>query len=237
MTLITLCKIRTLALSKNTPKNRKNKNSKSNIVTKTQVKQMMKSDKSNLIKYVDTVFALNQSTPAGLYAVNMPVVGTGQNKMSGNSIDISHVEMRTNHQQYTLQIPATSFVYTTSGVRTALCQYKGEQNAVTSIGDVLELTGTPLQTLVSPYTYATNNKSFGVIHDQLIDSATAAQSSKTLVQKSLKPRYRRARYDSVNSLWTNGQLFFMFTQAYPPLMGAIPTFDETIIVRLWFYDV
>jgi hypothetical protein len=201
---------------------------KDKVATIAAVKSMIANQASNLIKYIDTTNYLiaigNSST---LYTVVMPVTGTGEINMNGTSINMQKLDVRFDITQYNAAIALTDRYQ----LRFTVIQSKGTDSL--SLADIYQETATPGAILSAPFRYDTHNLSFRVLHDsKMCVNNYQPCLTKELLGLSCKAK---ARYDVVNTDWSNGQVSYVLTLvAYP---AANTNIYWNLNFRMWFYDV
>jgi hypothetical protein len=201
---------------------------KNKIATIAAVRTMIANNQSNLIKYIDTTNYLiaigNQSV---LYNVVMPATGTGEINMNGTSINMHKLDIRFDITQYNAVIALTDRYQ----LRFSVIQSKGT-DALT-IADIYQETSTAGTILSSPFRYDTHNLSFRVLHD----SKMHVDNYKPCFTQELLniPIKQKARYDVVNTDWSNGQISYVVTVVTYPAANTNVTWNLNF--RMWFYDV
>jgi hypothetical protein len=174
------------------------KSNKQELVTKSQVKQMLLSAQQNLLKYSDSlIFSGTVGNVNTITALTLPSTGAGESSMSGNSIDFKSIELRYLIRD-TVAVSNDSYA-----VRLILIENIG--NGVETVAEVIQNTGFG-NNIVSPYRYDTYGKTFRV-HD---DWTTWVDSYNTnsVRQRRLFAR-TRARYDGLSATWSTGQLYLV----------------------------
>jgi hemolysin activation/secretion protein len=172
------------------------------LVTKSQVRQMIKSDTKPLMKYVDTVYnGAGTGTSASL--IVMPTTGNGESSMSGTTIEIDSIDLNyCIHDTPDLSTDSYAFRYT-------VVQAIGEGGV--SVADVYQTVSSTNSIITSPFRYDGVNKSFRVLFDKVVwvDSYNTISHTKA----KFKPKIRNCRYDALNSVWSTGQLVQLFNVA------------------------
>jgi hypothetical protein len=182
---------------------------KDKIATIAAVKSMIANNQSNLVKYIDTTnYLIAVGTQSTLYNVVMPSTGTGEINMNGTSINMQKIDLRFDITQYNAAIALTDRYQ----MRLTVLQSKGT-DALT-IADIYQETSTAGTILSSPFRYDTHNLSFRVLHDSKFQVNNYQPClTKELLGLSCKAK---ARYDVVNTDWSNGQISYVVTiVAYP----------------------
>jgi hypothetical protein len=201
---------------------------KDKIATIAAVKSMIANNQSNLVKYIDTTnYLIAVGTQSTLYNVVMPSTGTGEINMNGTSINMQKIDLRFDITQYNATIALTDRYQ----MRLTVLQSKGT-DALT-IADIYQETSTAGTILSSPFRYDTHNLSFRVLHDSKFQVNNYQPClTKELLGLSCKAK---ARYDVVNTDWSNGQISYVVTiVAYP---AANTNITWNLNFRMWFFDV
>jgi hypothetical protein len=201
---------------------------KDKIATIAAVKSMIANNQSNLVKYIDTTnYLIAVGTQSTLYNVVMPSTGTGEINMNGTSINMQKIDLRFDITQYNATIALTDRYQ----MRLTVLQSKGT-DALT-IADIYQETSTDGTILSSPFRYDTHNLSFRVLHDSKFQVNNYQPClTKELLGLSCKAK---ARYDVVNTDWSNGQISYVVTiVAYP---AANTNITWNLNFRMWFFDV
>lgn len=205
-----------------------NKNSSSNkkqqTVTKSQVRQMINSTQSNMVKYNDTIIS-NAGLGSGfqIAALNLPSVGSGESAMSGSSIVCKEID-------YTYFYQIGNVADTNSYmIRVLLVQAIGADSL--AVNEVLQNVATNDKAICSPYRYDTVNKSFRVLSDELlfVDPYNTVAHRKKKVKTKVE-----MRYDSVGGGWATGQPFLV-TGALSN--GMLSDLNQYADYRVWWYDI
>jgi hypothetical protein len=206
---------------KSTPK-------KDKVATIAAVRSMIANNQSNLIKYIDTVNYLSSiGTNSSVYVVTMPSTGTGEINMNGTSINMQKLDIRFDVTQYNVVVALTDRYQ----LRFTVIQSKGTDSL--SLADIYQETATATTILSSPFRYDTHNLSFRVLHDSKMQVSNYQPCfTKEIQHLACKSK---ARYDAVNSNWSNGQLSYIVT------VVGLPAGDTNLYwnlnFRMWFYDV
>jgi hypothetical protein len=204
------------------------------FVTKAAVKQMLKANQSNLVKYIDTsAYSTGLTSGLSIQAISLPSTGTGESSMNGSAIDINSFDVRWN-----LIRPGQAPSATSGGkymVRFTIVQAIGAANL--SFADVYQDAANAIQAIVSPFRYDTKDRSFHVLYDKVMsvdnyNSLAFAESSK------IPAKVHKARFDSVNSDWSTGQPYIYIATSEDNGIGT-PASDLSLntTVRAWFFDV
>jgi hypothetical protein len=201
---------------------------KEKIATIAAVRSMIANNQTNPVKYIDTtnyLIAIGNNTT--LYNVVMPVTGTGEINMNGTSINMQKIDVRYDITQYNIAIALTDRYQ----LRFTIIQSKGTDSL--SVNDIYQETSSPGTVLSSPFRYDTHNLSFRVLHDSKMQVNNYQPClTKELLGLSCKAK---ARYDVVNTDWSNGQISYVVTVvAYP---AANTNITWNLNFRMWFYDV
>jgi hypothetical protein len=201
---------------------------KNKPVTKAAVRTMIANNQANLIKYIDTVNYLSSiGTSSSLYVVSMPVTGTGEINMNGTSINMQKIDCRFDVTQYNI-VSALTDRYQ---LRLTILQSKGTDSL--TLADIYQETSTAQTILSSPFRYDTHNLSFRVLHD----SKMQVNNYQPCFTKEILdlPCKSKARYDIVNTNWSNGQISYVIT------VVGFPAGDFNLYwnlnFRVWFFDV
>jgi hypothetical protein len=201
---------------------------KDKIATIAAVKSMIANNQSNLVKYIDTTnYLIGIGTQSALYNVVMPATGTGEINMNGTSINMQKIDLRFDITQYNVAIALTDRYQ----MRLTVLQSKGTDQL--TIADIYQETATAGTILSSPFRYDTHNLSFRVLHDSKFQVNNYQPClTKELLGLSCKAK---ARYDVVNTDWSNGQVSYVCTVvAYP---AANTNITWNLNFRMWFFDV
>jgi hypothetical protein len=201
---------------------------KDKIATIAAVKSMIANNQSNLVKYIDTTnYLIGIGTQSTLYNLVMPATGTGEINMNGTSINMQKIDLRFDITQYNVAIALTDRYQ----LRLTVLQSKGTDQL--TIADIYQETSTAGTILSSPFRYDTHNLSFRVLHDSKFQVNNYQPClTKELLGLSCKAK---ARYDVVNTDWSNGQISYVVTAvAYP---SANTNITWNLNFRMWFYDV
>jgi hypothetical protein len=201
---------------------------KDKIATISAVKSMIANNQSNLVKYIDTTnYLIAIGTNSTLYAVVMPVTGTGEINMNGTSINMQKLDLRYDVTQYNAVIALTDRYQ----CRLTILQSKGTDTL--SIADIYQETATAGTILSSSFRYDTHNLAFRVLHDSKFQVNNYQPCiTKELLGLSCKAK---ARYDVVNTDWSNGQISYVVTVVAYPVANTNVTWNLNF--RMWFYDV
>jgi hypothetical protein len=201
---------------------------KNKVATIQAVRSMIASPQANLVKYIDTTnYLIAIGTNSTLYNVVMPVTGTGEINMNGTSINMKKLDLRFDITQYNVAIALTDRYQ----LRLTVLQSKGT-DALT-IADIYQETATAGTILSSPFRYDTHNLSFRVLHDSKMQVNNYQPCyTKELLNIDCK---QRARYDVVNTDWSNGQISYVVTVVAYPSANTNVTWNLNF--RLWFFDV
>lgn len=201
---------------------------KEKIATIAAVRSMIANNQSNLMKYIDTVnYLASIGTSSTVYNVSMPTTGTGEINMNGTSINMQKLDIRFDITQYNVAVALTDRYQ----LRFTVIQSKGTDSL--TLADIYQETSTALTILSSPFRYDTHNLSFRVLHDSkmYVDNYQPCQT-KEFLNVSCKAK---ARYDVVNTDWSNGQISYIVTA------NGFPAGDFNLYwnlnFRMWFYDV
>jgi hypothetical protein len=201
---------------------------KNKVATIQAVRSMIASPQANLVKYIDTTnYLIAIGTNSTLYNVVMPVTGTGEINMNGTSINMKKLDLRFDVTQYNVAIALTDRYQ----LRLTILQSKGT-DALT-IADIYQETATAGTILSSPFRYDTHNLSFRVLHDSKFQ-VNNYQPCYTKELLDIDCR-QRARYDVVNTDWSNGQISYVVTVVAYPAANTNVTWN--LNYRLWFFDV
>jgi hypothetical protein len=201
---------------------------KNKVATIQAVRSMIASPQANLVKYIDTTnYLIAIGTNSTLYNVVMPVTGTGEINMNGTSINMKKLDLRFDVTQYNVAIALTDRYQ----LRLTILQSKGT-DALT-IADIYQETATAGTILSSPFRYDTHNLSFRVLHDSKFQ-VNNYQPCYTKELFDIDCR-QRARYDVVNTDWSNGQISYVVTVVAYPAANTNVTWN--LNYRLWFFDV
>jgi hypothetical protein len=201
---------------------------KDKVATIAAVRLMIANNQSNLIKYIDTVNYLSSiGSSSSVYAVSMPVTGTGEINMNGTSINMQKLDIRFDITQYNVAVALTDRYQ----LRFTVIQSKGTDSL--SLADIYQETATATTILSSPFRYDTHNLSFRVLHDSKMQVSNYQPClTKEILNLSCR---EKARYDVVNTNWSNGQISYVIT------VVGYPAGDFNLYwnlnFRLWFYDV
>jgi hypothetical protein len=201
---------------------------KEKIATIAAVRSMIANNQSNLVKYIDTTnYLIAIGNGSTLYNVVMPATGTGEINMNGTSINMQKLDVRFDITQYNVAIALTDRYQ----LRFTVIQSKGTDTL--SINDIYQETSSPGSVLSSPFRYDTHNLSFRVLHDSKMQVNNYQPClTKELLNLSCKAK---ARYDVVNTDWSNGQISYVVTVVAYPAANTNVTWNLNF--RLWFYDV
>jgi hypothetical protein len=201
---------------------------KEKIATIAAVRSMIANNQSNLVKYIDTTnYLIAIGTNSTLYNVVMPATGTGEINMNGTSINMQKLDVRFDITQYNVAIALTDRYQ----LRFTVIQSKGTDTL--SINDIYQETSSPGSVLSSPFRYDTHNLSFRVLHDSKMQVNNYQPCyTKELLNIDCK---QRARYDVVNTDWSNGQISYVVTVVAYPSANTNVTWNLNF--RLWFFDV
>jgi hypothetical protein len=201
---------------------------KEKIATIAAVRSMIANNQTNLIKYIDTVnYLASIGTNSTVYNVTMPSTGTGEINMNGTSINMQKLDIRFDITQYNVAIALTDRYQ----LRFTVIQSKGTDSL--TLADIYQETSTALTILSSPFRYDTHNLSFRVLHDSkmYVDNYQPCLTKEFLNV----PCKAKARYDVVNTDWSNGQISYIVTA------NGFPAGDFNLYwnlnFRMWFYDV
>jgi hypothetical protein len=201
---------------------------KNKVATIQAVRSMIASPQANLVKYIDTTnYLIAIGTNSTLYNVVMPVTGTGEINMNGTSINMKKLDLRFDVTQYNVAIALTDRYQ----LRLTILQSKGT-DALTIV-DIYQETATAGTILSSPFRYDTHNLSFRVLHDSKFQ-VNNYQPCYTKELLDIDCR-QRARYDVVNTDWSNGQISYVVTVVAYPAANTNVTWN--LNYRLWFFDV
>jgi len=218
-------------MAKRILKNKTLPSKKEELVSKSQVQNMIRSSKANLIKFVDTDYTL---TSAGAIAPNivnlgMPVTGTGNQDMSGTSIKIEKFDIC-----YSTTFAQTAL--TQQWVQTRLVLYQNNTDVpVSNVSDICENASTAVVAMVSPLSYDNKNYSFKPLLDETQNLTLGGIQARLSDHKSLIPSIPLARFNSINGTWTTGQPAVFF--AAPSSAAVTSNVVTTFWIRMWFYDV
>jgi hypothetical protein len=201
---------------------------KDKIATIAAVKSMIANNQSNLVKYIDTTsYNIAIGNGSTLFNVVMPSTGTGEINMNGTSINMHKLDVRFDIIQYNVAIALTDRYQ----LRFTVIQSKGTDTL--SVQDIYQETSSPGTVLSSPFRYDTHNLSFRVLHDSKMQVNNYQPClTKELLGLSCKAK---ARYDVVNSDWSNGQISYILTLVAYPAANANITWNLNF--RMWFFDV
>jgi len=172
---------------------------KKNVVTKEQVRQMIKGISSNLNKYVDTFATAIVGSYVHVYPITMPVAGSSETNVVGNALNMRGLEMR---YAFLDSAGVTVDAYT---FRVIVYQAIAESNSVSTASDVLAYaTSGNLQAITSPFVWGSKGKSFRVLDDWTdhVDSFNT-QKVRTKHLSLSTP----CRYDTASAAWSNGQIY------------------------------
>jgi hypothetical protein len=201
---------------------------KDKVATIAAVRSMIANNQSNLIKYIDTTnYLIAIGTNSTLYNVVMPATGTGEINMNGTSINMHKLDCRFDITQYNAAVALTDRYQ----LRLTILQSKGTDSL--TIADIYQETATAGTILSSPFRYDTHNLSFRVLHD----SKMQVNNYQPCFTKELLniPCKQKARYDVVNTDWSNGQISYVITVVAYPAANTNVTWNLNF--RMWFYDV
>jgi hypothetical protein len=205
-----------------------NKNSNSNkqqqIVTKSQVRQMINSTQSNMVKYNDTLISsTGLGTGSIIASLNLPSTGVGESAMSGTSIACKEIDY-----SYCFQAGSSADV-TSYVIRVLLVQAIGADSL--AVNEVLQNVASNDRALVSPYRYDTVNKSFRVLSDDIvfIDPYNTIANRKRKVKTKVE-----MRYDSVGGGWATGQPFLITVIQGNSVASNLNQYAD---YRVWWYDI
>jgi len=197
----------------------------SHFVTKEQVKQMLSSRESNLVKFIDTY--QNVGSFAGGFhfdKINYPLTSTGASSMSGTSIDIETYDLLYSYTD-------NSEVATNSSMlRTIIVQAIGDDSTLGDV-DILENTSSADAALVSPYSYANFGKTFRVLYDDVVK--IDAYNTNVFKRAHFSSKVKRARYDETDSTWSNGRTYIFVVAALHYLSTTVV---QNLTLRMNFRD-
>jgi hypothetical protein len=218
------------------PKNssRKSGASSKQTINKSQVKNMIKSmvnvDKVALRKFSDLAIVggtLTASTPVASSLITIPI-GTGASSRVGDAIDLHQLDLDMVFYVTAVQAdvqPNTAFI------RVIVTQAIGDD---ISLGPSNPLQNSSVQSYypVAPIDYDQNKNEFHVLLDRLVSVDTYNRTAK--LKANLKPRIKRTKYDTLNALWSSGQIVL---NVFPLIVGTTVTVAYDRYSRLWFNDV
>jgi len=213
-------------------KNTKLQQSKrNNTVTKQQVRAMIKSDKVELVKYIDTIvdFAATSNNETTT-TLNLPGLGTGQNSRTGDSIVIDHFEIRTTH--FLVQTGTAN--NDTCFFRDMLYQNCGEALINTS-ADILDNVSTTDNKINSNVSYSNKGKLFKLLLDTR-NQVDVYNPASLHYYKRIRPSIPKMRYNSVDAEWSTG-VPNLLNIGFNTNVIAGSTYYSEYIIRMWFYDV
>jgi len=199
---------------------------KKKIVTKEQVRQMIKGISSNLNKYVDTYVTAAVGSTVHVYPITMPVAGSGETNVVGNALNMRGLEMR-----YSI-LDGAGVTIDSYTFRVIVYQAIAESNSVSSATDVLTYaTAGNLQAITSPFVWGSKGKSFRVLDDwtDVVDSFNP-QKVRTKHLSLSTP----CRYDVSSAAWSNGQIYALVVVSN---QGVNADMVYSLYYRMLFQDV
>jgi len=205
----------------------RNQPSKRETVTKEQVKQMILSDKVNLVKYVDSLPTYSGVGSSTLISTGvMPTIGTGETSMGGNSVNFTKMNLRGFAALYNTTPNLTDTYF----IRFSVIQLVAQGSP--TVADIYEYYS-PRDIITSPFRYDTTGKLFRVIADYT-RKLDPYNMSVDIQMNDLEMKVKRARYDFLDSIWSNGQILYVRT-VFTTGTSSNLYWDNTF--RSYYYDV
>jgi len=202
----------------------KRTNSKKNLVSKNQVRQMIKSSqRENALKVIDFTYVNTIGTAATFVSLPMPPQGVLMFQRTGDEIEIDHFEMRLN-----LYVADTTNLF-----RVCLLQYIGPQTVAPAAGDVFAVGSSGAIDVTSFYKPLIVGETFRVLFDKLVmlnQNSSTAQWQIHLTK--MVPSIRSITYNATTVTAYAGQCYFaLMTDS-----GAVPSPAIDIMFRTFFRD-
>lgn len=213
-----------IVMKKKSMNKNSNSNTKQQVVTKSQVRQMINSTQSNMVKYNDTIISTTGLTSGFFIAsLNLPSTGSGESAMSGSSIACKEIDFDLFYQ---IGNVADTNSY---AMRVILVQAIGADSL--AVNEVLQNVATNDKAIVSPYRYDTVNKSFRVLSDEFlfVDPYNTVTHRKRKIKTKVE-----MRYDPVGGGWATGQPFLIYGALSN---GALSYLNFYADYRVWWYDI
>jgi hypothetical protein len=214
-------------------KQNQNKPKRSELVSKSQVKQMIKSiavDK-NLMKFIDTQVILNTTTSTPLITnLNMPTTGTGSSQINGANLTIDHFEVHMS--DFFLDSITTS---AQSLFDRFLLYQNNTESPIVASGDLLDQTTTTIDSFNSPLSYSNNGTLFKPILNYLV-SLDSFNTTDQKVWMRLAPKIKKLKFNPTDGAWSNGVPAILQTRYTVGVSGGSAAIQQ-ITVRMWYYDV
>jgi len=196
------------------------------LVTKQQVRSMLKSAVQPVIKFVDTAISFVPLTGvySNLTTLSMPSFGNNANDASGAAIKILSFDV------HMTTLVSSTASYDTQAIRTFLVQNVQPATSALAIGDIFDETSG--STVVnSPLSYSEKGVVYKVCSPERHYQVSTVWNSSHNYKYTCKPKISNCRYGST---WETGTPVLVHVFSGLQNSSEVNTFGY---VRMWFTDV